>query len=131
MLKLPKLEVQEKMDSSFPELELSPLVQELRSRLTLMPQIAIDMAWVTKAACSGSNNSIFFPAGGAGVKLAKQYCMKCSVRNECLEYALLYRIEQGVWGGASERQRVKILKERKAHLVGQGLYAKPDSSKAA
>lgn len=110
------LKLQEKLDSKFPELELSPLVRELRSRFSFMPQIAIDMSWVKRAACRGKNNSIFFPEGTAGVKLAKQYCARCEVRNECLEYALLNRIEQGVWGGTSERQRTALLKERKSYV---------------
>ena len=32
---------------------------------------------------------------------------------ECLEYALLNRIEHGVWGGASERERRRILRRRR------------------
>ena len=35
------------------------------------------------------------------------------VRSECLEYALLNRIEHGVWGGASERERRRILRRRR------------------
>ena len=37
----------------------------------------------------------------------------CPVRIECLEYALLHRIEHGVWGGASERERRRILRRRR------------------
>ncbi len=36
---------------------------------------------------------------------------RCKV--ECLEYALLNRIEHGVWGGASERERRRILRRRR------------------
>jgi WhiB family redox-sensing transcriptional regulator len=35
------------------------------------------------------------------------------VKVECLEYALQYRIEHGVWGGASERERRRILRSRR------------------
>ena len=31
----------------------------------------------------------------------------------CLEYALEERIEHGVWGGCSERERRRILKRRR------------------
>jgi WhiB family redox-sensing transcriptional regulator len=31
----------------------------------------------------------------------------------CLEYALEHRIDHGVWGGTSERQRRRILKTRR------------------
>jgi WhiB family redox-sensing transcriptional regulator len=36
------------------------------------------------------------------------------VKDECLEYALERRIEHGVWGGTSERERRRILKRRAA-----------------
>jgi len=35
------------------------------------------------------------------------------VKTECLEYALSYRIDHGVWGGASERERRRILRARR------------------
>ena len=35
--------------------------------------------------------------------------------SECLEYALEERIEHGVWGGCSERERRRILKRRRDH----------------
>jgi WhiB family redox-sensing transcriptional regulator len=35
------------------------------------------------------------------------------VVTECLEYALTERVEHGVWGGCSERERRRILKRRK------------------
>jgi WhiB family redox-sensing transcriptional regulator len=35
------------------------------------------------------------------------------VQAPCLEYALAERIDHGVWGGASERERRRILKKRR------------------
>ena len=35
------------------------------------------------------------------------------MKPECLEYALTYRIDHGVWGGASERERRRILRRRR------------------
>ena len=55
----------------------------------------------------------YFPSDGLGVESAQQVCASCSVRAECLEYALLHRIEHGVWGGASERERRRILRRRR------------------
>jgi WhiB family redox-sensing transcriptional regulator len=40
-------------------------------------------------------------------------CSECPVQLDCLEYALAYRIDHGVWGGASERERRRILKQRR------------------
>jgi WhiB family redox-sensing transcriptional regulator len=35
------------------------------------------------------------------------------VKDECLEHALVNRIDHGVWGGSSERERRRILKRRR------------------
>ena len=50
---------------------------------------------------------------GVGVEIAKSICEDCPVAGLCLEYALTYRIDHGVWGGCSERQRRRIRKERR------------------
>jgi WhiB family redox-sensing transcriptional regulator len=39
------------------------------------------------------------------------------VTDECLEYALQYRIDHGVWGGASERERRRILRRRRTEVA--------------
>lgn len=57
--------------------------------------------------------SRFFPSDGRGVVAAQEVCSDCPVRNACLNYALVNRIEYGVWGGASERERVRILRRRR------------------
>ncbi len=56
---------------------------------------------------------MFFPSDGVGVEVAKKICGTCPVNEVCLEYALAQRIDHGVWGGTSERQRRRILKSRR------------------
>ena len=43
---------------------------------------------------------------------AKLICGACSVRAECLAEALDNRIEWGVWGGMTERERRALLRRR-------------------
>lgn len=51
---------------------------------------------------------------------AKKYCngtedgMKCSVRKECLDYAIEHKVYYGVWGGKTLRERRRIASERAA-----------------
>ncbi len=52
----------------------------------------------------------FFPSDGVGVDKARKICRDCPVMGRCLEYALEERIDHGVWGGCSERERRRILK---------------------
>ncbi|MFZ4584692.1 MAG: WhiB family transcriptional regulator [Acidimicrobiia bacterium] len=69
--------------------------------------------WMLEARCRATDPSNFFPSDGVGVEVAKRVCAECPVRNDCLEYALQYRIDHGVWGGASERERRRILRARR------------------
>ncbi len=69
--------------------------------------------WMLRARCRGYDASEFFPSDGVGVEQARKICADCSVRVECLEYALRHRIDHGVWGGCSERERRRILKRRR------------------
>ncbi len=72
-----------------------------------------EYAWMFRARCRGINPAEFFPSDGTGVETAQRVCAACPVTAECLEYALLNRIEHGVWGGASERERRRILRRRR------------------
>ncbi len=56
---------------------------------------------------------VFFPSDGLGVQAATAICRDCPVREPCLEYALVNRIQHGVFGGESERSRERILRQRR------------------
>ena len=49
---------------------------------------------------------------GAAQNRAKAICSGCSVRTECLADALDNRVEFGVWGGMTERERRALLRRR-------------------
>lgn len=76
--------------------------------------------WMADAICNlggppdpdVSTTDPFF-AERRGIDAAKAVCETCPVADPCLEYALSNRIDQGVWGGKSERQRMALLRERK------------------
>lgn len=71
--------------------------------------MAID--WTARAACKGSNPDELFVQGAAQNR-AKVVCMGCPVRTECLADALDNRVEFGVWGGMTERERRALLRRR-------------------
>lgn len=73
----------------------------------------MELTWMAKGLCANQPPETFFPSDGVGVEIAKRVCMKCPVQEGCLEYALSNRIDHGVWGGTSERQRRRILKARR------------------
>ena len=69
------------------------------------------MDWITLAACRDANPDELFVQGAAQNR-AKQRCMGCPVRAECLADALDNRVEFGVWGGMTERERRALLRRR-------------------
>jgi len=69
-------------------------------------------AWMAWAYCRGADPGVFFPHDGVGVEVAARICVGCPVRDPCLEYALAIRIEDGVWGGLSERARRRLMAGR-------------------
>jgi len=69
---------------------------------------------MARGLCANVPPSTFFPSDGAGVEVARRICADCPVKAPCLEHALVNRIDHGVWGGTSERERRRILKRRRA-----------------
>ncbi len=69
--------------------------------------------WMAYGNCAHRPPSLFFPSDGVGVEHARRICADCPVKDLCLEYALSHRIDHGVWGGCSERERRRILKRRR------------------
>ncbi len=66
---------------------------------------------LTKAVCRGSDPDELFVQGAAQNR-AKQICHGCPIRTECLADALDNRVEFGVWGGMTERERRALLRRR-------------------
>jgi WhiB family redox-sensing transcriptional regulator len=73
----------------------------------------MDTSWMASGLCAQAKPSVFFPSDGVGVEVARKICASCPVKEPCLEYALEQRIDHGVWGGCSERERRRILKRRR------------------
>ncbi len=71
-----------------------------------------DLAWQDLANCRGADPDLFFPERGASTRTAKGICRECSVRPECLEFAIVSSEKFGIWGAMSERERRKIRRQR-------------------
>lgn len=98
-----------------------------------MAMINQDAHWAARASCGkGGNNgkSDFAPDAlfveGAAQREARSVCQGCPVRLECLADALDNRMDFGVWGGMTERERRALLRRRpevrswRSELVGSG-----------
>lgn len=73
----------------------------------------MNLSWRTKAACHGLDPQAFYPETDEEAETAKQVCAVCPVQSACLEYALTRREKEGVWGGCTERERRRIIRQRR------------------
>lgn len=69
--------------------------------------------WRNRGACQGLDPAIFFPDSEEDADEAKSICDECSVRISCLEHALISREKDGVWGGATEKERRRLIRQRR------------------
>jgi WhiB family redox-sensing transcriptional regulator len=72
-----------------------------------------NLSWRQRAACKGVDPDIFYPSSDEEAEEAKSICAQCPVRETCLEYALANRERDGVWGGATERERRRMVRQRR------------------
>ncbi len=86
--------------------------------------------WISQASCRGQDPDALFVQGAAQNR-AKQICGGCAVRTECLADALDNRIEFGVWGGMTERERRALLRRRPEVTSWSNLLASAREQSAA
>src|SRR5699024_7797051 len=77
--------------------------------------ITEDQSWAARGACVSMDPDGFF-VQGAEQNRAKTTCVACPVKTECLADALDNRIDFGVWGGMTERERRRLLR-RHPHVT--------------
>ena len=72
------------------------------------------LSWRVQAACGGVEAILFFPDADDDPALeAKAVCARCPVRVACLDHALRNGETAGVWGGTTERDRRRIVRQRR------------------
>lgn len=84
-----------------------------RSRATKEWIVGMSNVWSQQAACRGLDPEIFYPISDDEAGEAKAICAACPVRQPCLENALVEREKYGVWGGLTERERRRLLRQRR------------------
>jgi WhiB family redox-sensing transcriptional regulator len=73
----------------------------------------MNLSWRQHAACRGVDPDVFYPIADEDADEAKAICARCPVRQACLEYALVNRERDGIWGGATERERRRMIRQRR------------------
>jgi WhiB family redox-sensing transcriptional regulator len=79
--------------------------------LALTAPILEERPWAVFAACREADAEAFFGSSREAERMALRLCAICTVEDECLDYALETRERFGVWGGTTEKQRKRMIRE--------------------
>jgi WhiB family transcriptional regulator, redox-sensing transcriptional regulator len=64
--------------------------------------------WAKRALCAEADPEIFFPAHDDPAIEARKICTRCSVRTDCLQFALDNHEQYGIWGGLDPKERANL-----------------------
>lgn len=97
--------------------------------VTEQPSQDPDHGWKALGACREYDAERWFaPSDSIDGKAARDICLhQCGVREQCAEYALATPERWGIWGGLSESERNKLLREHRQATAGksrQGRYTR-------
>ncbi len=93
------------------------------------PLAEYDPDWRDYAACRGEDPSVFFFEDTSPNHRARQLCITCPVRMDCLEYATFAEKDWGVWAGVTARVRLtlrRLMLRTKTSTVAELLATKPE-----
>jgi WhiB family redox-sensing transcriptional regulator len=80
----------------------------------LPPEVEVVLrrpAWHAEASCRGNGFDAFFPDSHDDSRNVIGICTKCTVRTQCLNYALEDPSLTGIWGGTSARRRRRLRRQ--------------------
>ncbi|MFJ8923911.1 WhiB family transcriptional regulator [Streptomyces sp. NPDC102415] len=74
-------------------------------------------AWREDALCRQTDPALFHPEPGGTTTPAKRTCMACTVRRECLDYAIDTGQHWGIWGGVSQNELRRLVRVARAEVA--------------
>ncbi|HHC07605.1 MAG TPA: WhiB family transcriptional regulator [Actinobacteria bacterium] len=77
----------------------------------LAAPILEELPWAAFSACRDADPELFFGGTKEQTEKALAICRSCAVRRECLDHALEVRERFGIWGGMTESERRKLLRQ--------------------
>lgn len=85
----------------------------MRTSSTPVELLGLDLEerpWAAYAACRQADPDQFFSTKEEDMAAAVRMCRGCPVTDECLDWALETRVRYGIWGGTTERERLRMLR---------------------
>jgi WhiB family redox-sensing transcriptional regulator len=80
--------------------------------LTTIAELFGRPQWQRYGACRGEDSEAFIPSRGGTLAVARQMCARCTVRQECFDFALADVDLVGMWGGTTAPERRQIRASR-------------------
>lgn len=86
-----------------------------------LDDLEADLPWRELGACFDTDSNLFIPPTAAIENMRHQadytsallFCSLCMVTQECLDFALEYHQDFGVWGGLTPQQRTTLRRRRR------------------
>jgi WhiB family redox-sensing transcriptional regulator len=78
---------------------------------------SLENDWRNKAECKGASVNEMFPPDASSEVVAKEYCCRCSVTEQCLAAAINNNERYGIWGGLNATER-RLLKKESSGVAG-------------
>ena len=75
--------------------------------------VPTDASWRPDAACNETDPEVFFSGDDDATERAMALCQRCPVRTSCLKLALDLGEMHGIWGGTTESERRRMIRQRR------------------
>ena len=80
--------------------------------------------WRAASACLTADPDLFFPiaagtADASQVSRARRICAGCTVRQQCLDFAVRSGEKDGIWGGTTPEQRIRARRANNRRASGR------------
>jgi WhiB family transcriptional regulator, redox-sensing transcriptional regulator len=101
---------------------MKSLTLALADTQTIGEDAHASQGWRQLGSCVGLDPELWYPIGSGGGTAVK-ICMQCSVRLDCLGWALAHNEPDGIWGGVSARERERLRSGKR--LASDSALGKP------
>ena len=86
--------------------------------------------WRAASACLNADPDLFFPvavgnAVSKQVSRALRLCQECTVRQDCLDFAMQTGEKDGIWGGTTPEERIRARRARNRRPAARNWQEEP------
>jgi WhiB family transcriptional regulator, redox-sensing transcriptional regulator len=87
--------------------------------------------WRAASACLNTDPDVFFPvavgsAASKQVARAMRICAGCTVRQQCLDFAMRSGEKDGIWGGTTPEERIRVRRARNRRPARRAWQGTPE-----